>query len=219
MNHLRRGGQDKEWELDDDTFAADIADKDHGSDAYDNLDDFNLDSDGEVEDPRSGWKNRMAYTSPGNSFRAYDSQWTLDHFDDNSRTNYIDTTRFPEDDLDDSNGIDAPAVDPSEPNIPLSPEQNAQEEEEEQDDNFQGLIRTVRGACLVYKRKTDDGTYDELWIYNVGDNVKTETRIRNGILSGTDINPNTHMSDDQTQKSKTTTIGNVQYLLISGLDQ
>lgn len=91
--------------------------------------------------------------------------------------------------------------------------------EEEGDQDFQGMIRTVRGACLVYKRKTSNGTYDELWIYNVGQNLKKETAVRKAILAGTDIDPNTQMSDDGEQKAKTTTIGNVQYLNITGMVQ
>ena len=31
-------------------------------------------------------------------------------------------------------------------------------------ENFQGNIRTVAGADLVYKRKTEDGNFEELWI-------------------------------------------------------
>lgn len=100
-------------------------------------------------------------------------------------------------------------------------EPNNEDGETPEDENpdFQGLIRTVRGACLVYKRKTEDGTYDELWIYNVGDNLKQETIIRKAILAGTDIDPNTQMSDDGQQRAKTQTIGNVQYLNITGMVQ
>jgi len=90
---------------------------------------------------------------------------------------------------------------------------------EEGDPDFQGTIRTVRGACLVYKRKTENGTYEELWVFNVGDNIKQETSVRKAILAGTDIDPNTHMSDDGEQKAKTITIGNVQYLNITGMVQ
>ena len=98
-------------------------------------------------------------------------------------------------------------------------ENSFDEEFPEEDENFQGLIRTVRGACLVYKRKNEDNTFEELWIYNVGDNINQEAAIRKAILSGTDIDPNTQMSDDGEQKAKTWTIGNVQYLTIDGLVQ
>lgn len=94
-----------------------------------------------------------------------------------------------------------------------------QEDKDNTNTDFQGLIRTVRGACLVFKRKTQNGTFDELWVYNVGDNLKQETIVRKAILAGTDIDPNTQTSDDGSQKAKTTTLGNVQFLNLSGLIQ
>jgi hypothetical protein len=90
---------------------------------------------------------------------------------------------------------------------------------DEDNQDFQGLIRTVRGACLVFKRKTQNGTYNELWIYNVGNSLKQETAIRKAIISGTDIDPNTQTSDDGQQKASTWTKGNVQFLNITGLVQ
>jgi hypothetical protein len=95
----------------------------------------------------------------------------------------------------------------------------SEEDGEGEPSEFEGLIRTVRGACLVYKRKSQDGTYEELWIYNVGDDLKKETAIRKSILSGTDIDPNTQMSDDGQQRAKTISMGNIQYLQISGMVQ
>lgn len=92
-----------------------------------------------------------------------------------------------------------------------------EEEEQEQDPDFQGVIRTVTGACLVFKRKGEEGTYDELWMYNVGKNMRTEAKIRRSILSGTDIDIQDVSSEDGTQKCVTSTIGNVQYLKITGL--
>lgn len=87
----------------------------------------------------------------------------------------------------------------------------------EEDPNFQGNIRTVAGADLVYKRKEEDGNYEELWIYNVGNDIKKETQIRRAILAGTDIVPSQRESEDGTQRSETFTVGNVQYLKIAGL--
>lgn len=89
----------------------------------------------------------------------------------------------------------------------------------EEDMNFQGEIRTVRGANLVFKRKSDDGNYEELWIYNVGNDIKRETQIRRGILSGTDIVPSSQESKDGSQRANSSTTGNVQFLHISGLPQ
>lgn len=87
----------------------------------------------------------------------------------------------------------------------------------DEDPDFQGDIRTVTGANLVYKRKTEEGNYEELWIYKVGDDVQKEVTIRRAILAGTDIVPSQRESEDGTQEAETTTLGNVQYLKISGL--
>lgn len=89
--------------------------------------------------------------------------------------------------------------------------------ESETDPNFQGEIRTVTGANLVYKRQDDGGTYEELWIYNVGDDVKAEVQIRRAILAGTDILPSSRESEDGTQQADTYTVGNVQFLKLTGL--
>lgn len=85
--------------------------------------------------------------------------------------------------------------------------------------DFQGEIRTVRGANLVFKRKMDDGNFEELWIYNVGNDIKRETQIRRAILAGTDIDPGSQESKDGQQRADTTTAGNVQFLHITGLPQ
>lgn len=88
----------------------------------------------------------------------------------------------------------------------------------DEDSDFQGIIRTVKGAYLVYKRQQPDDTYEELWIYNVGKDMKRESMIRRAILSGTDINPTTQESENGEQQLETTSIGNIQYLLITGLE-
>lgn len=85
--------------------------------------------------------------------------------------------------------------------------------------DFQGEIRTVRGANLVFKRKMDDGNFEELWIYNVGNDIKRETQIRRAILAGTDIDPGSQESKDGQQRADTSTAGNVQFLHIVGLPQ
>lgn len=91
------------------------------------------------------------------------------------------------------------------------------EEPTEEDPDFQGVVRTVTGACLVYKRKNEEGTYEELWIYNIGKNMRNEVKIRRSILAGTDIPAQDVSSPDGTQTVENTTIGNVQYLRIMGL--
>ena len=90
-------------------------------------------------------------------------------------------------------------------------------EEQEEDPDYQGVIRTVTGANLIYKRRTEDGVFEELWVYNVGKSMKTEAKIRRAILSGTDIGPQQISSEDGSQTIETSSIGNVQFLKIIGL--
>lgn len=100
----------------------------------------------------------------------------------------------------------------------ISDEEAGDEEEEDEDPNFQGIIRTVPGACLVYKRKDEKNTYEELWIYNNGGrDIKPEIRIRKSILAGTDIDPKTQRSPDGQQTCETLSVGNVQFLHVRGL--
>jgi hypothetical protein len=88
---------------------------------------------------------------------------------------------------------------------------------QQNDEDFQGSIRTVRGACLVYKRQQEDGTFEELWIYNTGRKFQREDKIKKGIIAGTDIDLTKLQSQDGSQKLKITTVGNVQFLNITGL--
>lgn len=89
----------------------------------------------------------------------------------------------------------------------------------EGDGDFQGEIRTVRGANLVFKRKMEDGNFEELWIYNIGNDIKRETQVRRAILAGTDVDPGSQESKDGSQRAETSTTGNVQFLHIVGLPQ
>lgn len=96
---------------------------------------------------------------------------------------------------------------------------NGDPDAEDENADFQGEIRTVRGANLVFKRKMDDGNFEELWIYNIGNDIKRETQIRRAILAGTDIDPGAQESKDGQQRADTSSAGNVQFLHIVGLPQ
>lgn len=85
-----------------------------------------------------------------------------------------------------------------------------------EDPNRQGLIRTVKNAHLVYKRETEEGTYEELWLYNVSD-FRTELSTKKAILAGTDIPTNKTRSPDGSQTYTTWAAGNAEMLLIRGL--
>jgi hypothetical protein len=91
-----------------------------------------------------------------------------------------------------------------------------EEGESQSNPDKEGLIRTVRGAYLVYKRATAESNFEELWLYNMG-NVKTQTHVRNAILAGTDIDPITLRSPTNDQTAEVWSKGNVQYLHVNGL--
>lgn len=88
---------------------------------------------------------------------------------------------------------------------------------ESQDPDHMGTIRTVPGAHLVYKRQAADGTYDELWIYNIGAHVDDAISIKKAILAGTDIPEDRLRSEDSAQSYELVTMGNAQMLQITGL--
>ncbi len=85
-----------------------------------------------------------------------------------------------------------------------------------EDPNKVGLIRTVRKAHLVYKRASDDGTFTELWLYNL-QNMQQQTEIKRAILAGTDIPPNQTQSPDGAQSYSTWAVGNAEMIEITGL--
>lgn len=92
------------------------------------------------------------------------------------------------------------------------------EEVEPEDPDKQGMIRVVNGAHLVYKRKQDDGTYEELWQYKIKDHdMRNEVEVRHDILNGTDIPVDKTRSEDGTQRYELTTMGDAQLLRITGL--
>lgn len=100
----------------------------------------------------------------------------------------------------------------------LEGEMSEGEPTEPEDPDRQGLIRTVNKAHLIYKRKTDDGTYDEMWMYNVS-NLRDNISVRKAILAGTDILPNRSQSPDGSQSYELWTAGNAEMMLIKGLPQ
>lgn len=97
-------------------------------------------------------------------------------------------------------------------------EQGEMGDEQEWDDpNYQGSIRKIDNAHLVYKRQQEDGTFDELWQYNLGDDFKKELQVRRAILAGTDIPINKMRSPDNNQTYELWTVGNGQLLHVKGL--
>ena len=100
--------------------------------------------------------------------------------------------------------------------IKLGPEEMGGEQQAE-DPNRQGLIRRVPGAHLVYKRKEEDGTYNELWVYKIQKDIRDDSKVRQQILASTDIPIERMQSDDGTQQYDLWTVGDVQMMNIVGL--
>lgn len=96
-------------------------------------------------------------------------------------------------------------------------ETNVSGVEVEGDPNRQGLIRTVKGAHLVYKRKNEEGTFDELWVFGTGGDMEGSLKVRRDILAGTDIPPRATKSQNGAQSYTLKTLGNGQILHIKGL--
>ena len=105
------------------------------------------------------------------------------------------------------------------PETPESPEDETPEVQEWEDPDRQGAIRVIKNAHLVYKRQQEDGTFEEMWIYKIGDDFASEIDVRNDILAGTDIPPNKTKSPDGSQQYTLSTMGDAQILQITGLPQ
>ncbi len=87
-----------------------------------------------------------------------------------------------------------------------------------EDPDRQGVIRRIGGCKLVYKRKIEDGTYEEMWIFNTNkNNMRDDLKIRNAIIADSDIPLNRQKSDDGKQSYSVTTMGNAEVLVLSGL--
>lgn len=97
-----------------------------------------------------------------------------------------------------------------------NPELDGAAEDAAEDPDRAGLIRAIPKAHLVYKRETEDGTFEELWIYNV-DTLRDELAVRKAILAGTDIPVNKTKSPDGSQEYSMWTAGNAEMLLVTGL--
>jgi hypothetical protein len=81
----------------------------------------------------------------------------------------------------------------------------------------QGMIRKIPNAHLISKRTNDSGTFTELWMYEIRKGIRDEFDIRDNILAGTDIPPNSTSSPDGSQTYTLWTAGNMQLIQINGL--
>lgn len=125
-----------------------------------------------------------------------------------------DTGEF---DLDSDSDIQDTLPDPNgEENAEPDPELDGIVNQAVEDPDRAGLIRTVKNAHLVYKRKTEDGTFEELWMYNIS-SLRDELEVRKSILAGTDIPVNKTRSPDGEQTYSIWSAGNAELLHIEGL--
>lgn len=62
-----------------------------------------------------------------------------------------------------------------------------------------GIVRIVKDAHLVFKRKDEHNKYVELWVFKENKISKTAGRIYNAILAGTDIPVGSIQSQDGLQ--------------------
>lgn len=90
-------------------------------------------------------------------------------------------------------------------------------EDKKENPDKQGVIRNIKNAHLIYKRQDVDGTYIELWAYDIQKGLKDEFNIRNAILNGTDIDHKTGSSPDNVQRYELWTSNNRQFMQITGL--
>lgn len=81
----------------------------------------------------------------------------------------------------------------------------------------EGILRTVPKASMIYKREQQDGTFEEMWIYNTTKDNRRDQQIYNNIVSGSDIPQGGSQSEDKTQGVETWAIGNVKMVLLTGL--
>jgi len=87
------------------------------------------------------------------------------------------------------------------------------------DPNKQGITRVVKGAHLVSKRESEEGGFEELWMYEIKKSSNDEFDVRNSILAATDIPKNQTQTPDGTQRYTLWTAGNMQLMKITGLVQ
>lgn len=92
-----------------------------------------------------------------------------------------------------------------------------EEPENQEDPNFQGIIRTVKGANLVYKRKNTTDSFDELWVMNIGNDMKKESLTKRAILAGTDVDSVSGQSPDGKQEMELWSCGNIQFISLTNI--
>lgn len=88
------------------------------------------------------------------------------------------------------------------------------------EDNENGNVepRYVQGAHLVFRRMVEVGSIEELWVYKIDKHDPTKhIEVERAILDATDISPETHASEDGSQRAYTWVAGDAKMMHITGL--
>lgn len=146
---------------------------------------------------------------------------------DFNKPNFYKPTPTPETDdesIDDNNIDDNEHQSPSETtdnDVDIDVTVDKPEEQDYNDydkQNKQGIIRYIKGAHLVFKRKNPDGLYDELWMFKTS-NLKDDENIKQTIIAGTDIDKTVGESEDGVQTYDMWTSGDITILKILNLPE
>lgn len=130
---------------------------------------------------------------------------------DDNKIKDDDTSEKNKDSKDDKSSDDNDTIDDN-----SSKDKDDKDKKKENPDK-QGVLRKIQYAHLIYKRQDVDGTYTELWSYDINKGIKDEFNIRNAILNGTDIDHKTGSSPDNIQRYELWTSNNRQFMQITGL--
>ena len=186
-----------------DDMVRDIDDLEDYLDAFDDLDpEFNQKFDDD--------DLYLSKKDPSYRRNEFNDEFDIDDFDAEAGWQFMRQLAS-EDDQDD---MEEPEMGMDEPEGMEEPEMGMEEPE---DSRYEGVVRAVKGAYLVSKEKQEDGTFKEVWMYNVGSKYDDEANIRKAILSGTDIDPTKNFSEDGSQEAVLKSVGNVQFLTVHGL--
>lgn len=110
-------------------------------------------------------------------------------------------------------GIDSSGLAVSEAIEEIEQYANATEE-----DNSEVEPRYVQGAHLVFRRMVEVGSIEELWVYKIDKRDPTKhIEVERAILDATDISPETHASEDGSQRAYTWVAGDAKMMHITGL--
>lgn len=83
---------------------------------------------------------------------------------------------------------------------------------------LEGQATRVPGASLLWKKREQDGTYTEQWMFVTKD-LKSLINTKRAIISRTDIPTNGTVSEDGKQSFVMEQFGDLVYITISGLSR